>query len=101
MSIDSLFTKIYNFLKYAEPRHIIAETVIYKAFQENCWISQDDLRPVVEQAISLVMSNCASDSPKLAKFEDVLTRFNGAYDNVRSLRDLGALDLNLEKPVQK
>ncbi|CAG8515360.1 10656_t:CDS:2, partial [Paraglomus brasilianum] len=84
---QDLFIKIFEFLQCAQQELLTADAVIYQAFEENSRISQDDLRTIVNRAIASVEGLYATGSPRLTKF---------AYKGVCSLRDLGALNINLD-----
>ena len=43
-----LYSKIYNFLVIANQEHITATLVIYQEIEKDPWISQNDLRRVVD-----------------------------------------------------
>jgi len=51
-----LSTKIYNFLVNAEEEHITGASVIYQGIEEDPWISKDELRNIISQAITLTNS---------------------------------------------
>ncbi|RGB23476.1 hypothetical protein C1646_774447 [Rhizophagus diaphanus] len=70
---SELYSKIYNFLVTANQEHITAISVIYQGIEEDPWISQNDLRRVVDQAIG--------------------------FAKVCSLRDIGAVKMNKERPL--
>ena len=59
---SELYSKIYNFLVTANQEHITATSVIYQGIEEDPWISQNDLRRVVDQAIGFA-SNLYAEEP--------------------------------------
>ena len=59
---SELYSKIYNFLVTANQEHITATLVIYQGIEEDPWISQNDLRRVVDQAIGFA-SNLYAEEP--------------------------------------
>jgi len=59
---SELYSKIYNFLVTAKQEHITATSVIYQGIEEDPWISQNDLRRVVDQAIGFA-SNLYTEEP--------------------------------------
>src|SRR3954454_17395391 len=59
---SELYSKIYNFLVTANQEHITATSVIYQGIEEDPWISQNDLRSVVDQAIGFA-SNLYGEEP--------------------------------------
>ena len=44
-----MYNKIYEFLTTAEERQINATSVIYLGMKENRWVSQTELKSIVEQ----------------------------------------------------
>jgi hypothetical protein len=59
---SELYSKIYNFLVTANQEHITATSVIYQEIEEDPWISQNDLKRVVNQAIGFA-SNIYAEEP--------------------------------------
>ncbi len=57
-----LYLKIYNFLVTTKQEHITATSVIYQGIEKDPWISQNDLRSVVDQAIGFA-SNLYAKEP--------------------------------------
>ena len=49
-----LYTKIYNFLLNAKEEDITAESVIYQEIEDNPWISQNELKSIIERAVAFV-----------------------------------------------
>ncbi|UZO10979.1 uncharacterized protein OCT59_002556 [Rhizophagus irregularis] len=49
-----LYTKIYNFLLNAEEEDITAGSVIYQGIEDNPWISQNELKSIIERAVAFV-----------------------------------------------
>jgi hypothetical protein len=49
-----LYTKIYNFLLNAEEEDITAGSVIYQGIEDNPWISQNELKSIIEWAVAFV-----------------------------------------------
>ena len=49
-----LYTKIYNFLSSAEEEDITAGSVIYQGIEENPWITQNELKSIIERAVAFV-----------------------------------------------
>ena len=46
-----MYNKIYEFLTTTEERQINATSVIYLGMKENCWVSQTELKSIVERAV--------------------------------------------------
>ena len=59
---SELYSKIYNVLVTAKQEHITTTSVIYQGIEEDPWISQNDLRSIVNQAIGFA-SNLYSEEP--------------------------------------
>ena len=51
-----LSTKIYNFLVNAEEEHITGASVIYQGIEDDPWVSKDELRSIISQAVTLANS---------------------------------------------
>jgi len=47
-----LYTKIYNFLSNAEEEDITAGSVIYQKIKKNPWITQNELKSIIEWAVT-------------------------------------------------
>ena len=47
----TISTKIYNFLVNAEEEHITGASIIYQGIEDNPWISKDELRNIISQAV--------------------------------------------------
>ena len=47
-----LYTKIYNFLSNAEEEDITTGSVIYQEIEENPWITQNELKSIIERAVA-------------------------------------------------
>jgi len=46
-----IYNKIYEFLMTAEERQINATSIIYLGMKENRWVSQTELKSIVERAV--------------------------------------------------
>ena len=66
-----LITKIYNFLTTSKHECITATSVIYQALEEDPWILKDDLRNIVNSAISFAKNHCPEDSARQQKFLNI------------------------------
>ena len=58
---NNLASKIYNFLTTSPLKHITAFSVVYQAMEDNSWIEQNDLRSIVNSAISLAKNDYSRD----------------------------------------
>ena len=65
---SELYSKIYNFLVTAKQEHITATSVIYQEIEEDPWISKEELRGVVHQAILSAMNLYTQGSEQQQKF---------------------------------
>ena len=45
---SELYSKIYNFLVTAKQEHITSTSIIYQGIEKDPWISQNDLRSIVD-----------------------------------------------------
>lgn len=62
---SEVYSKIYNFLITAKQENITATSVIYKGIEEDPYISQNDLREVIDQAIGFACVKEPSRKVKL------------------------------------
>ncbi len=58
---NNLASKIYNFLTTSPLEHITAFSVVYQTMKDNPWIKQNDLRSIVNSAISLAKNDYSRD----------------------------------------
>ncbi|CAB5197922.1 unnamed protein product [Rhizophagus irregularis] len=96
---SELYSKIYNFLVTANQEHITAISVIYQGIEEDPWISQNDLRRVVDQAIGFASNLYTEEPSRQLKLLRILPQFEIAFEGVCSLRDIGAVKTNKERPL--
>jgi hypothetical protein len=71
---SELYSKIYNFLVTANQEHITATSVIYQGIEEDPWISQNDLRRVVDQAIGFASNLYAEEPSRQLKLLRILSQ---------------------------
>ena len=71
MSTD-LQTKIYNFLINAEEDHITATSVIYQGIEDEPWISKNELRSIVDQAVGFASNSYMEGSSRQLKLLRIL-----------------------------
>ncbi|RHZ63714.1 hypothetical protein Glove_328g94 [Diversispora epigaea] len=102
MSID-LQTKIYNFLVNTEEDHITAESVIYQAIEDDTWLEKNELRGIIEQAVSFANNQNVRGSSRHTTLLEILLepthRRNPQQCGVRSLHIIGAVKTNEERPL--
>jgi len=58
---NNLASKIYNFLTTFSLEHITTFSIVYQAMEDNPWIEQNDLRSIVNSAISLAKNDYSQD----------------------------------------
>ena len=71
MPVD-LYTKIYNFLSSAEEEDITAGSVIYQGIEENPWITQNELKSIIEWAVVFVKNQYEQDSSHHSTLLEIL-----------------------------
>ncbi|RHZ81530.1 hypothetical protein Glove_119g17 [Diversispora epigaea] len=74
MSTD-LQTKIYNFLVNAEEDHITAGSVIYQAIENDTWLEKNELRGIIEQAVSFANNQNVRGSSRHTTLLEILLEF--------------------------
>ncbi|RHZ77627.1 hypothetical protein Glove_174g209 [Diversispora epigaea] len=74
MSTD-LQTKIYNFLVNAEEDHITAGSVIYQAIEDDTWLEKNELRGIIEQAVSFANNQNVRGSSRHTTLLEILLEF--------------------------
>ncbi|CAB4494757.1 unnamed protein product [Rhizophagus irregularis] len=68
-----LYTKIYNFLLNAEEEDITARSVIYQGIEDNLWISQNELKSIIERAVAFVKNQYERSSSRHTILLEVLS----------------------------
>ena len=68
-----LSIKIYNFLVNAEEKHITGASVIYQRIKDDPWISKDELRSIISQAVTLTNSQNIRDSSHHTTLLEILS----------------------------
>ncbi|CAG8727915.1 20161_t:CDS:2, partial [Racocetra persica] len=59
--------KIFEFLKTARECQINATSVIYLRLKENCWISQDELRSIINRAVTFASNLYMEGTPRRSR----------------------------------
>jgi hypothetical protein len=67
-----LYTKIYNFLLNAEEEDITAGSVIYQEIEDNSWISQNELKCIIEWAVVFVKNQYERSSSRHTTLLEIL-----------------------------
>ena len=67
-----MYNKIYEFLMTAEERQINATSVIYLRMKENHWVSQIELKSIVERAVGSVSNAFMEGSSHQLKIFQIL-----------------------------
>ncbi|RHZ81501.1 hypothetical protein Glove_120g7 [Diversispora epigaea] len=114
-----LYNKIYEFLTTTEDKKINAISVIYLGMKEDRWIDQNELRAVVNQAVTSAstgrmeknrmdsdfcsFNQCSNvymnGSERQLRIFRILTQFDSAFEGVNSLYDIGAIKTDKEQPL--
>ena len=68
-----LYTKIYNFLSNAEEEDITAGSVIYQGIEENPWITQNELKSIIEQAVTFAKNQYERGSLRHTTLLEILS----------------------------
>ena len=68
-----LSTKIYNFLVNAEEEHITGASVIYQGIEDDPWVSKDELRSIISQAVTLANSQNIRSSSRHTTLLEILS----------------------------
>jgi len=68
-----LFTKIYNFLVNAEEEHITGASVIYQGIEDDPWVSKEELRSIISQAVILANNQNVRGSSRHTTFLEILS----------------------------
>ena len=68
-----LSTKIYNFLVNAEEEHITGASVIYQGIEDDPWISKEELRSIISQAVILANNQNIRGSSRYTTLLEILS----------------------------
>ena len=79
---NNLYTKIYNFLVNAPQEHITAGSVIYQGIEENPWISRNELRSIVNRAVTSAKNLYEEGSLEYMRLFDVLLEVSNSFSTV-------------------
>jgi hypothetical protein len=94
-----LSTKIYNFLVNAEEEHITGASVIYQGIEDDPWISKEELRSIISQAVILANNQNVRGSSRHTTLLEILSEFDISYKAIFSLRAIGVVKVNEEEPL--
>ncbi|CAG8598209.1 2260_t:CDS:2 [Paraglomus occultum] len=83
---SGLAGKIFDFLITSPLEHITAFSVVYQAMEEDPWIERNNLRNIVNNAISLAKNEYSQEAQN--KLLTVSLQFDIAFEGVCSLRDI-------------
>ncbi|CAJ0828192.1 12720_t:CDS:2 [Entrophospora sp. SA101] len=72
MASTHLYTKIFNFLTNAEEEHITTGSVIYQAIEDDPWVQKNELKNIIEQAVSFVNNNNTRGSSRHTTLLEIL-----------------------------
>ncbi len=76
---NSLYTKIYNFLVNAPQEHITAGSVIYQGIEENPWILRNELKSIVDRAVTSAKNLYEEGSLEYMRLFDVLLEVSNNF----------------------
>ena len=68
-----LSTKIYNFLVNAEEEHITGASVIYQGIEDDPWVSKEELRSIISQAVILANNQNVRGSSRYTTLLEILS----------------------------
>ena len=68
-----LSTKIYNFLVNAEEEHITGAFVIYQGIEDDPWVSKEELRSIISQAVILANNQNVQGSSRHTTLLEILS----------------------------
>ncbi|GET03998.1 hypothetical protein GLOIN_2v1489056 [Rhizophagus clarus] len=94
-----LSTKIYNFLVKAEEEHITGASVIYQGIEDDPWVSKEELRSIISQAVILANNQNVRGSSRHTTLLEILSEFDISYKAIFSLRAIGVVKVNEEEPL--
>ena len=68
-----LSTKIYNFLVNAEEEHITGASIIYQEIEDDLWVSKEELRSIIFQAVILANNQNVQSSSRHTTLLEILS----------------------------
>ena len=74
-----LSTKIYNFLVNAEEEHITGASAIYQGIKDDPWVSKDELRSIISQAVTLANIQNVRGSSHHTTLLEILSEVSWRY----------------------
>ena len=69
-----LYQKVYDFLANSSLEHIIASSVIFQVIEEEPWITKEESRSIVNNAINASLNIYSSDTPAQNKLLRILVQ---------------------------
>ncbi|RGB23184.1 hypothetical protein C1646_774898 [Rhizophagus diaphanus] len=78
---------------------ITAGSVIYQGIEDNPWISQNELKSIIEQAVAFVKNQYERGSSHYTTLLEVLSEFEIGFKTVYSLHNIGVMKTNGERPL--
>ena len=76
---NNLYTKIYNFLVNAPQEHITAGSVIYQGIEENPWILRNELKSIVDRAVTSAKNLYEEGSLEYMRLFDILLEVSNNF----------------------
>ncbi|CAG8559413.1 4784_t:CDS:2 [Paraglomus brasilianum] len=88
---SELYQKVYNFLTVSPLELITASSVIFQIIEEEPWISKEESRIIVNNAINASLNIYSGNTSTQNKLLRIFTQYDDAFDGICSLRDIGAV----------
>jgi hypothetical protein len=69
-----LYQKVYDFLSNSPLKYITASSVIFQVIEEEPWITKEELRTIVDNAINTSLNIYSNDTPAQNKLLRILVQ---------------------------
>ncbi|RGB31570.1 hypothetical protein C1646_763907 [Rhizophagus diaphanus] len=69
-----LYQKVYSFLANSPLEHVTASSVIFQVIEEESWITKEELRSIVNNAIDASLNIYSNDIPAQNKLLRILVQ---------------------------
>ncbi|CAG8694630.1 hypothetical protein RhiirA5_504674 [Rhizophagus irregularis] len=83
----------------AEEEHITGASVIYQGIEDDPWVSKEELRSIISQAVILANNQNVRGSSRHTTLLEILSEFDISYKAIFSLRAIGVVKVNEEEPL--
>ncbi|RHZ81290.1 hypothetical protein Glove_122g147 [Diversispora epigaea] len=67
--------------------------------QEDCWITQSELKLIVERVVNSVSNVFMNGSERQLRIFQILPQFNNAFEEINNLYDMGTIKTDKETPL--